>query len=478
MFPSALRRTSLRAARTGRRPPALAATLSGAALLLLAGCASVTPGASVTEVSRLTQPHTGQPLALQPLYAADLAAALREPLSADAAVALALKNNRALQARLARLGVTAAEVAEAGRLPNPGFRFSRLTRGSEVELERGWHVDLARLLALPLVREAETRRLQADERQAATQVLALAADTRRAWVRAVAADETLSYRRQVMGAAEAGEELARRMQAAGNFNALSRAREQGFATEARLALARAQAQRLAARERLVRLLGLSSEEAAALRLPERLPELPAAPREQVDIETLALSQRLDVQAARLTLEQAGRQASLARTTRWVSMLELGTVRNSSNEAPTQRGWEVALELPLFGPGPLPRAEALASLAAHDAADTALRARSEVREALGLYRSAWDIARQHRDEALPLARRISDEQLLRYNAMLIGVFELLADARAQVAAVSAAQDAVRDFWLAQIDLDEALLGPVTPSLPTGSAAPATGPAASH
>ena len=120
----------------------------------LAGCASVDAGAPLADVNRLTQPHTGQPLADQPLAAEALAERLREPLSADAAVQLALQNNLALQARLARLGVTAVEVADAGRLPNPGFRFSRLTRGSEVELERGWHVDLARLLTLPLVRAA------------------------------------------------------------------------------------------------------------------------------------------------------------------------------------------------------------------------------------------------------------------------------------------------------------------------------------
>jgi len=439
-------------------PPApFYAALSLLLALTLAGCASVDPGAPLADVNRLTEPHTRQPLADQALPPDALATRLREPLSADAAVQLALQNNRALQARLARLGVTAVEVADAGRLPNPGFRFSRLTRGSEVELERGWHVDLARLLTLPLVRAAEQRRLQAEQQQAAADVLALAADTRRAWVRAVSAEETLRYRQQVMEAAEAGAELARRMQAAGNFNALARAREQAFESDARLSLGRAEQQRLAARERLVRLLGL--EEGTALRLPERLPELPATPREPSALEALALSQRLDVQAARLTLEQAARQNDLARTTRFVSMLELGTVRNSSNEAPTQRGWEVALELPLFGPGPLPRAETLARQAAHEAADTAIRARSEVREAHGLYRSAFDIARLHRDELMPLAKRIADEQLLRYNGMLIGVFELLADARAQVAAVSAAQEALRDFWLAQTDLDQALVGRV-------------------
>ncbi len=446
--------------------------------LALTGCASLTPGDEVGDVSRLTQPHTGQALAAEPLPPDVLAARLREPLSADAAVQLALQNSRALQARLARLGVTAAEVDAAGRLPNPGFSFSRLTRGDEVELERGWHVNLARLLTLPLVRQAEQRRLQAEQQQAAADVLALAADTRRAWVAAVAAEEALTYRRQVLDAADAGAELARRMQAVGNFNALARAREQGFAAEARLALARAEGQRLATRERLVRLLGLWGDDAAALRVPDRLPALPTTAREQPDIETLALAQRLDVQAARLRLEQAARQVDAGRIHRFVSMLELGVVRNSSNEAPTQRGWEVTLELPLFGPGPLPRARALAREAAHDAADTAIRARSEVREAYGLYHGAWDIARQHRDELLPLARRISDEQLLRYNGMLIGVFELLADARAQVAAVAAAQDALRDFWLAQADLEQALLGRATPALPAAGPAPAAAAAAGH
>jgi outer membrane protein TolC len=453
--------------------------LSLAALALaLTGCASLTPGDEVGNVSRLTQPHTGQALAAEPLPADDLAARLREPLSADAAVQLALQNSRALQARLARLGVTAAEVDAAGRLPNPGFSFSRLTRGDEVELERGWHFNLARLLTLPLVRQAEQRRLQAEQQQAAADVLALAADTRRAWVAAVAAEETLTYRRQVLDAADAGAELARRMQAVGNFNALARAREQGFAAEARLALARAERLRLATRERLVRLLGLWGDGAAALRVPDRLPALPTTAREQPDIETLALAQRLDVQAARLRLEQAARQVDGGLVSRFVSMLELGVVRNTSNEAPAQRGWEVTLELPLFGPGPLPRAQALAREAAHDAADTAIRARSEVREAYGLYRGAWDIARQHRDELLPLAQRISDEQLLRYNGMLIGVFELLADARTQVAAVAAAQDALRDFWLAQADLEQALLGRATPTLPTAGAAPAAATAAAH
>jgi hypothetical protein len=38
-----------------------------------------------------------------------------------------------------------------------------------------------------------------------------------------------------------------------------------------------------------------------------------------------------------------------------------------------------------------------------------------------------------------------------------VFELLADARLQIASVNGAIEALRDFWLAQADLDLALVG---------------------
>ena len=103
----------------------------------------------------------------------------------------------------------------------------------------------------------------------------------------------------------------------------------------------------------------------------------------------------------------------------------------------------------------------------------------MREAYGNYRSAWDIARHHRDEIVPLRKRISEENVLRYNGMLMGVFELLADARAQIAAVNASIDALRDYWLAQVDLDMALIGkPSLSPLPAASAVAAEAGAAAH
>src|SRR5262249_42196661 len=104
-----------------------------------------------------------------------------------------------------------------------------------------------------------------------------------------------------------------------------------------------------------------------------------------------------------------------------------------------------------------RAEALHMQAVQRAAQVAIDARSELREAAHQRRSAFDIARRLQDDAVPLARKVSEENQLRYNGMLISVFELLADARAQVAAVHAAIEAQRDFWIAQAELDMALVG---------------------
>ena len=291
----------------------------------------------------------------------------------------------------------------------------------------------------------------------ALRVLEHAADTRRAWVQAVAAQEGVRYARQVMRAAEASAELARRMQQVGNFSTLQRAREQAFYADAALGVARAEQGERAAREKLTRLLGLWGTQTAFL-LPERLPGLPAEARDLPDVERMAMTQRLDLQGARLAAQQRAAQAGWTRTQRFTDGLELGWQRNGIGDAPAQRGWEIGLTLPLFDGGArATQADHVARQALLRAEQTAIDARSQVREAYGAYRSAWDIARHHRDEIVPLRQRIQGENVLRYNGMLIGVFDLLADARVKIASVNGAIDALRDFWLAEADLEMALVG---------------------
>jgi outer membrane protein TolC len=456
------------------------AALSAAALL--AGCATPSLDRGTGPTLDIVRQHAGPAAqALQSQRSDDeraranqrVAELLAAPLTADAAVEVALLNHRGLQARLSDLGVADADLAQLGRLPNPGFSFGRTRRGDEREIERGLHLSLGSLLLMPLAKEAEARRLDVMQQQAALAVLAHVAEVKKAQVRAVSAAQTRQYMQQVMEAANASAELARRMAEAGNFNRLQRAREHGFFAEAALNLARAQQAEIAARERLNRLLGLWGEQ-LRYSLPERLPDLPAADAQGAEAPTLerdALESRLDLRAERVQLEALARNLGLTRRTGFVNAVQLNLSRNGSNEAPPQTGWELEFQLPLFdwGEARVARAEALYMAQAHRLAQRAVDARSEVREAWHAQRTAWDIARHYRDEIVPAAQRISAENQLRYNGMFIGVFDLLADARSQVMAVNESINALRDYWLAQADLDMAHLG--QPALDT-AAAPAS------
>jgi outer membrane protein TolC len=468
--------------RTGR-PLRLLAMLVSAAVL--GGCASFSPDGGFAAVEKTAKDRLGKDVqwarsdADQDRIAQRVSELLAKPLSVDDAVQVALLNNRGLQASFQELGIGEAELVQAGRLPNPGFSFGRMSKGDEREIERGLHLNLARLIAMPYIGQMEARRFEQTKGMVAMSVLSLAADTRKAYYNALAAEETVRYMRQVKQAAEASAELARRMEQVGNFTKLQRAREQVFYADAAQNLARAEQAQRSTRERLTRLLGAWGSQ-TQFTLPERLPDLPKDVMDLPDIERTAMAQRLDVQGAKLAAEQTARNLGLTRTTRFINVLELGLVRNSSNEAPTQRGWEIGFELPLFdwGGARVARAEAVYMQTLHRAAETAVNARSEVREAYGAYRSAYDLARHQRDEVVPLNQRIAEENVLRYNGMLIGVFELLADARSQIASVNGSIQALRDFWIAQADLDMALIGKPSLAAASGPAMAAEAAGAGH
>ncbi|MGH6623310.1 MAG: TolC family protein, partial [Burkholderiaceae bacterium] len=243
---------------------------------------------------------------------------LAQPLSVDSAVQVALINNKGLQAGYYELGLSEADLVQAGRLPNPGFVFARKTQGDELEIERLFTINLMRLLTMPLAMDIESRRFEQTQRAVTMQMLSLASDTRKAYFEAVAAEETVRYMRRAMESAQAGADLARRMAQVGNFNKLQQAREQGFYADAALSLARAEQARTASRERLIRLMGLGLRAGETeFRLPERLPDLPKQADELPDIEQQAMKQRLDIQSARLSTEALAANLGLTKATRFI-----------------------------------------------------------------------------------------------------------------------------------------------------------------
>jgi outer membrane protein TolC len=441
---------------------------AAAALGLLAGCTTVAPDGGFGAVASMAKARTGQEPRINRTdedrreLADTMAKLLAQPLNVDDAARIALINNPGLQATYWEVGLAQADLAQAGRLPNPVLDFKRVHGGGDIDIERTFTVNLIGALTMPLAKKIEGRRFEQVKLLVAAQVERQIAETRRAWYEAVAANQNVEYARQVNKAAEASAELSARMAQAGNASQLDLARERAFHAESSAAVLRAGRQAVAARERLTRELGLWGE-SAAYKLPERLPDLPAAPAELTDIERIAISQRLDVQAATLEAQATASSLGLTRATRFINVLDLGYAGNTATGVPAARGYELTLELPLFdwGGARVARAEALYMQSLNRVAAAAANARSEAREAYLGYRSSYDLARHYRDNVIPLRKKISEETLLRYNGMLASTFELLADSREQASAVNAYIDALKEFWIAHATL-EATLGARTPS----------------
>lgn len=433
-------------------------------LLLLGGCATFSNDGGFNNVQSLTKERTGHDVTWirsesdGQAVTATVKELLQQPLTAETAITIALLNNKGLQANYAELGISEADLVQAGRIRNPTLTFSRLTRGSEIEYERTFTLPILHLFIMPITTKIETRRFEQTQMRAASSALRIVDETRRAYYAAISASETITYMEQVNDAAQAGAELARRMAQAGNWSTLRQAQEQSFYAEATTQLARAQQSYVSQREKLTRLMGLWGGD-RQFQLPARLPDLPKAPKEVVDAEAQALTNRLDILMTQRELAGLADSLGLTRKTRFVNLLDVGYLNNTSNEQPRQTGYQIELQIPLFdwGSARVVKAESIYMQAVNRAAEIAVNARSEVRENYTAYRTAYDIAKHYRDEIVPLKKRITDESVLRYNGMLISVFDLLAGARSQAMTVNASIEALRDYWMADSALQMALTG---------------------
>ena len=453
------------------------------AAVVLAGCASVSSDGLRSQVAQRVEgrlPQGAQLPAADPKAQQDAQAQIADwltaPVDADTAIRMALLNNPGLQAQLAQLGIADAQRVQALTLPNPSFTFGRFQNGHEREIERQLSFGLVQLITLPWRSRWQGWQVEQATLTAAQQVLLLAADTRRAWLRAVVAEQALAAHERMHEAAALGAELAQRMAQVGNFSKMDQARELAIAQQAAAQLARARLNAQLEREQLARRMGLWGPQ-LAFKLPDQLPALPKDARDLRsgdDAEATALRERLDLGALRRDLDvTAGREG-------WATMGSLfgdigatysynTSTDKATGHAEKTRGWELEVPLPLFDWGFAARGMARNQVMNNAALlrEGAIRARSEARSHWRAYRTAYDLAHQQQAEVLPLAKLVQEETVYRYNGMFMGVWQLLAQARATTQAVVTATEAQRDFWLAETDLQLALTG-TSPNTAPGTA----------
>ena len=435
--------------------------------IAISGCATLSADGDISEVERIVQGKTGgiaasltqDPKAVS-VGVADL---LKAPVTAESAVRIALLNNPSLQASLATLGVSDADRVQMGRLPNPHLSIGRFTEGDKLEIERILRFDVIGLLTLPWKAKWQGQQHEMAKLMAAQDVVMLASSTRKAWITAVAAQQTAIYMRDVKDAADASAELARRMARLGNWSRLQQAREQVYLADATAQLARAEQANFSEREKLIRLMGLWGQQ-INFTLAERLPDLPKTVTEMTDVEAQALRSRLDVRSAVSESTYVADQMGFRSVMGYFDGMTLAASSSTTFDSAAQsqdarRGIELELPLPIFdwGGARNARSKAMYLQSTARVREVAVKARSEAREAYHGYRTAYDLATHYRDEVVPLRKFINDEIVLRYNGMLASVWDLLADTRMQVMSINSAIEAQRDFWLAEADLQTTLTG---------------------
>lgn len=383
---------------------------------------------------------------------------LQKQLSADTAVQIALLNNRDLQSSYASLGIAQADLVEAGLLENPVFSYTYYTGGAGSIVEASIVQDFVSVLSLSArkkVGQAVADRVVAETAQ---RVLDLAWQVRTQYYVVVGDSQALDLMRQIVSATDAAAELARRQLAAGNLNRRDQAVQQAFYAQALLDASQAEMQLSSDREKLNRLMGLWGGQ-TRWSVPARLPRVPASLPSFDEIESQAISQRLDLAAAKKEAESTAQALSLTQQFRYLDALGIGVAYKREPGAGNFVGPTVQLGLPIFNQGQakVARMEAEYRRSQERVAALAVAIRSETREARERLTAMQQVVQHYTQVLLPLQQTILSETLKSYNGMLTGVYELLLTKQMQVQTARQYVAANRDFWLAWADLERAAGG---------------------
>jgi cobalt-zinc-cadmium efflux system outer membrane protein len=408
-------------------------------------------------------------------------ALLAAPLTADSAVKLALLNNAELQALFEELGMARGDLIRALRLPNPtaegGLQYED---GGAPDVELTLSQDVSELILLPMRNRAAQAGFAAVKLDVAGRAMDFILEVRKAFYGYVADQQILELRKTVLDALRASASAAEAIHRAGNMTDLDLSSQQVLYEEARVSFSSAETAIATSRERLNALLGLWGKD-TTWRVDERLLD-PEEVRAE-GLEGPAVARSVELATIRQRFTAAAKNADLARARGWLPELKAGVAfEREGGEWST--GPMAELELPLFyqGQGEVARAEAEMRREKHLYTVMTVRLRAALRAARVRSDTARERALYLKHTLLPMRNRILDETQLQFNAMNTSVFQLLIARRDQVEAGRSYVEALREYWLANADLEQILAGRVPEgamaALSVTAAAPASSAAGGH
>jgi cobalt-zinc-cadmium efflux system outer membrane protein len=385
---------------------------------------------------------------------------LRRKLTADDAVQVAVLNNRDVQAMYSDLGVAQADLVQAGLLRNPIVDASVLFHLGPVrpDIQLGVVFSLLDALYVPLRKRVAAAQFEEIKRLVTGAVLDFVLDVRHAFYMHQANEQLLELRRTIAQALDAAFEASRRLHEAGNITDLDLARDRAARERSKLALRSAEVSVRESRERLNNLMGLFGDD-TEWTVEERLPLVPAEPLPLDEVERQAVARSVDLGHARQRIVAAGQRLGYDRATALIPSMEIGGGAEKESDEPWGIGPSVSVPIPIFDQGQARVARASAGLrrSQHEYYAVAVRIRATSRALVERVRGAGDRALYLRDIVLPLHERIVGEAQLQYNAMQIGIFDLLRERQQQIETAVEYIETLREYWITRADLLHLLSG---------------------
>jgi outer membrane protein, heavy metal efflux system len=429
-------------------------------LLGLTGCASVNLSAGFPEVGGAVEERSAtrivwnQGTELDQEAAEQVWSLLRRKLTADDAVQIAMLNNRDLQAIYTDLGLAQADLVQAGLFKNPVLDAAIFfpISGVRPDFQLSVIVSLLDALYVPLRKRVATALFEEAKLRVTGAVLDFTAQVRRAFYVHQANEQMVELRRTIVEALTASLDVSRRLHEAGNISDLDLVRDRVQMEASKVMLRSAESDVLQSREQLNTLLGAWGED-TAWEIDGRMPDIPAEPLPVNGVERVALARSIDLSHARQRIVVAGQQLGYSRASALVPDVDLGAGAEREGGEAWKVGPVITIPLPLFDQGQARIARAATELrrAQQEYYALGVRIRSTARAVQDRIASARDRALYYRDILLPLRERIVNEGQLHYNAMQIGILQLLRDREQQIETGVAYVEVLRDYWLARADL---------------------------
>jgi len=437
-------------------------------LFLVTACATTRLGGDLNSISRNVAARGALPgfvlttVAVDPEVPEEVDRLLAEPLTLDSAVRVALLANPQGRAALAQVGVARGRYVQAGLLPNPEVEIGVRGPGGDqpLQLDLGLEYSLTAMLLAPLRASVAEAELEAERLSAAGALLDLVFETRLAFLEVQALEQKLDLRQRFLESQQASYASALELFERGNLAPVALANERASVELARVQVAEIENALLDAREALTRKLGLSGKR-TTWAIANALP-LPAGAPAAGEAEARAVEASLELLAMRERIEAASRKVRLANTEGWLPHIS-GGFHGERDGQLWELGAHLTLSLPVFDRA---QGRELSARSEYEglranAEAVAVNLRSSVRAALNRVESADRRARHYVERLVPARQQQLEQTVLQYNAMQVGVFQVLQVQRGVTDAAIAQVDATLDYWRARASLELLLAGRSTP-----------------